>query len=236
MTNLLYLNDTYLFKHLAKVINVLENEFGTALILDQTIFYPQGGGQPSDIGNIVSDYGKFEVNNVRLDENGVVLHYGGFTKGEIKVGETVTLLIDHGHRLHSARLHSAGHLLDCAVEIVGLDLIPTKGYHFADGSYVEYEGVIESDDNVKDRIQVAVDELIAQNLKVETVAYSVEEATARDIYAPAGKSVRVVNFEGFDGCGCGGTHIQSSKEIGQIIVRKIKSKKGNTRISYTLES
>lgn len=235
MTNLLYLNDTYLFEHLASVNDVVENEFGTALVLNQTIFYPQGGGQPSDIGTIVSESGKFEVISVRLNENGIVFHYGEFTEGAIKVGETVNLSIDQENRLQFAKIHSAGHLLDCAVEIVGLDLIPTKGYHFADGSYVEYEGVIESDDDIKHKLQVAIDELIAQNLKVEIVDYTSEEALARDIHAPAGKSVRVVNFEGFDACGCGGTHIQSSKEIGQIIIRKIKSKKGNTRISYAVE-
>ncbi len=50
-----------------------------------------------------------------------------------------------------------------------------------------------------------------------------------------GKSVQVVNFEGNEGCGCGGTYINSAKEIGRITIRKIKSKKGVTRVSYSLD-
>ena len=52
--------------------------------------------------------------------------------------------------------------------------------------------------------------------------------------APQGKSVRTVNFMGYSPCGCGGTHVTSSKKIGRITIKKIRNKKGNTRISYQI--
>ena len=234
-TSLLYLRDSYLYESIAKVVDIIENEHGIALILDQTIFYPQGGGQPSDSGSIVSKTGRFDVTSVRLDENGLVFHYGDFVEELFKVGEDVRLFIDVAKRILHSKLHSAGHLLDCATEIVGLNLKPTKGYHFPDGPYVEYEGVVDNVDEIKFKLQVALDEMIDQNLKVIVEDIPAEEALQRNFFAPAGKSVRIVNFEGFDVCGCGGTHIRSAHEIGKIYIRKLKSKKGNTRISYSLE-
>ena len=54
------------------------------------------------------------------------------------------------------------------------------------------------------------------------------------IWAPPGKSARVVAFSGFEGCGCGGTHVKNTSEIGKVSIRKIKVKKGVTRIAYAI--
>ena len=75
MTALIYLSNTYLAKFTAQLLAERNDDFGTCLILDQTIFYPQGGGQPADVGVIKSDSFHFSVNKVRLNDNGQVLHY-----------------------------------------------------------------------------------------------------------------------------------------------------------------
>ncbi|MBX2866733.1 hypothetical protein KTR10_02165 [Candidatus Kaiserbacteria bacterium] len=62
---------------------------------------------------------------------------------------------------------------------------------------------------------------------------SEEEARDRGMIAPEGKEVRTVGFEGHEPCGCGGTHVRSSKDIGHITIRKVSSKKGRTKISYS---
>ena len=90
MTNLLYLNDTYLFKTCAKFIAIKESDKGTAVVLDQTIFYPQGGGQPADTGIILSGKNVFTVTDVRLDEQGIVWHFGTFTTDSFNKGEEVS--------------------------------------------------------------------------------------------------------------------------------------------------
>lgn len=235
MTKLDYLNDSYLFESEASFEDSEENDKGKALILDQTIFYPQGGGQPADTGEIRSKNAVFMVADVRLDEEGRVWHFGEYTSGEFQTGEQLTLKVDREQRILNAKLHSAGHLLDCAVLKLGFDEIkPTKGFHFSDGPYVEYDGRFENANELIPELEKTVNELVAQDLKIEKHDLTPEQAKAQGVWAPAGKSARIVNFEGFPICGCGGTHIESASEIGQITIRKIKHKKGMTKISYSI--
>lgn len=235
MTKLKYLEDSDLFKSKAVFLGTKENEKGKAIVLDETIFYPQGGGQPADTGKIYSDNAFFDVTGTRLDEDGTVWHFGEFTKGEFKPGEEVILEIDQVKRALNTKLHSAGHLIDCAVTQLNLkSLKPTKGFHFPEGPYVEYEGIIDNPDELVPAIQKNLDELLTQNIPVEIEELSVDEAKSRGIWAPAGKSARIVSFKGFPSCGCGGTHVKSSLELGKIFIKKISSKKGRTRVSYEL--
>ncbi len=235
MTKLNYLENAYLFESGALFIEIKENEKGKAVILDETIFYPQGGGQPADRGEIISEDNVFIVDDVRLDEEGTVWHFGEFKKGQFEKGEKVVLKIDKERRILNAKLHSAGHLLDCAVSKMKIEnLHPVKGFHFPEGPYVEYDGMIENPAEIIPILQKNIDDLIAQNVKVEKRNISPEEAQSKGIYTPAGKSTRVINFTGFSICGCGGTHVNSASEIGKITIRKIKSNQGKTKIAYSV--
>jgi len=236
MTNLIYLDNTYQFTAKAKYLSSLEQEKGTAIILDQSIFYPQGGGQPADTGEISSENGIFEVTDTRLSEDGTVLHFGKFKSGNFKAGEEVSLKIDDDKRKLNARNHSAGHLLDVAVKELGLatSLKPLKGYHFPDGPYVEYEGALENPSQYQELLETKINDLIKAQIEVIKTKLNPEEAEKMGIWAPPGKSARVINFKNFEGCGCGGTHVENSKEIGTIKIRKISSKKGKTTIRYSI--
>lgn len=235
MTKLNYLNNPYLFESTSTFVELKEEDGRKAVILKETIFYPQGGGQPADTGEIVSENAVFFVEDTRLDENGTVWHFGEFEKGSFKEKEAVTLKIDKQKRILNAKLHSAGHLIDCAIEEMGIkNLKPTKGFHFPQGAYVEYEGVIENPNDIVLELENTVNDLIAKDLRLEKQDLTSKEAEERGIWSPAGKSARVVNFEGFSVCGCGGTHVNSSSEIQKINIRKIKCKKGKTKISYKL--
>ncbi|MDD2916332.1 MAG: alanine--tRNA ligase-related protein [Candidatus Gracilibacteria bacterium] len=231
MTELQYLRDTYLFRSGAKIVEIAQNEHGTYIVLDRTIFYPQGGGQPSDIGTISNQSGVFQVGSVRIDERGMVYHYGEFMLGSLKKKETVDILIDEVVRITNARNHSAGHLIDVAMKQIGLNhLVATKGYHFPEGKYVEYSGVLkEAPDVVIARLEQTLSDLRERNIPVRVTCDPV------GIKAPGGKSPRYVAFEGHEGCGCGGTHVRSSAEIGTILIRKIKSRDGAIRVSYSVE-
>lgn len=234
-TKLLYLEDTYLFAEDAHFLEVREHEKGTAVVLDQTIFYPQGGGQPSDTGYIRGESGIFRVDFVGLDSEGVIWHVGAFEEGSFVPQKKVHLEIDQEKRVLHARIHSAGHLLDVALKSLSTPLIPAKGYHFPQGPYVEYQGEVSDTESLKVVLEQKINELVTQDTPVKKVILEEEEAKAKGMHAPIGKSVRVVSFEGDEGCGCGGTHVASSKEIGKITIRKISSKQGITRISYSLE-
>jgi len=236
MTKLEYLDDTYLFESNAKVLDIIDSEKGKVVILDKTIFYPQGGGQPADRGEIAIDNSIFVVNDVRLDELGDVWHFGEFKNGYFQKGDMVILKIDKDRRIQNSKLHSAGHLIDCAILEMGMDnLEATKGFHFPEGSYVEYKGVVQNSNEMLINLQEKIDDLINKNLSIIKKNLNSKEAKAQSIQAPTGKSARVVSFLGYPACGCGGTHIKQSLDIGKIVIRKVKSSKGNTKISYMVE-
>jgi Ser-tRNA(Ala) deacylase AlaX len=156
-TRLLFLEDTYLFKFSkTNVLSVLtptlaglpdgsSTENKRVVLLSETIFHPQGGGQPFDKGVIIGKTIKFLVSEVR-QKGDEVQHIGTFETPEDNFveGEEVDLEIDEEARRLNARLHSAGHLLDIALRNIGqTQLVPGKGYHFPDAPYVEYEGNID---------------------------------------------------------------------------------------------
>jgi len=159
---------------------------------------------------------------------------GTFAQGAFEKNDVVVLEIDKDRRIKNAKAHSAGHLIDCAVTILALPLKPTKGYHFPEGPNVEYEGTIDTSPETIQKLQAIIDELMAKNNTVIIEDISADQAAKQGLFVPVGKKARIVAFEGFDGCGCGGTHVGSAKEIGKIIIRKIKTKNGITKISYDM--
>lgn len=135
-TQLVYLEDFGVVTCSAKVAAAEQTEDErTDIQLDQTCFYPRGGGQDWDTGTIKSVDGSavFAVQEVRLDENGVVHHIGAFQSGELKPDEEVACAVDTERRTINTRLHSAGHVVDLVVDRLKLPLVPGRGgTHVAD--------------------------------------------------------------------------------------------------------
>lgn len=240
-TELLYLTDMHLLHDKAIVVAVEalpDNRH--SIILDRTILYPQGGGQPYDMGTITADGALFKVSEVRFLE-GIVYHKGTFEAGMLTVGQPVKLQVDGERRLFMSRLHSAGHLIDFALQQLGIDLVPAKAYHFPDGPYVEYEGSIaeEQREELKNRIQQVVDKMVADNIPVTTKLMEKDALAHVCKYIPdtipTGKPTRVMLLEGVAGIPCGGMHVKTTKAIARMTITAVKGKKGNTRISYALE-
>jgi len=239
-TLLLYLSDSSLVSS-AEVLALAETDFGPAVVLDQTLFYPQGGGQPCDVGFMELQQRQVKIISVRFD-SGIVYH---FTQGNTElpsVGDIVNLSIDGERRLLNSRIHTGGHLIDTAMINCGYDFDPIKGYHFPDSPYVEYEGLIDLED--RERICMELEEeankLIALGQPVES--FIVDEydqlkdhCSTVPEYVPKDKPIRVVKVGGV-GCPCGGTHVEDLSELGQLSVPKIKSKGGNIRVSYRISS
>lgn len=120
-TKLLYLENFTLLTCEAKVINVSEENDRSVVLLDQTVFYPQGGGQPYDKGGIKGPAGKFLVEEVRFAD-GVVKHIGKFESGNFQIDENVKCAVDEPRRALHSRIHSAGHVVDMAVTALKLKL------------------------------------------------------------------------------------------------------------------
>ncbi|XP_020228619.1 uncharacterized protein LOC109809658 [Cajanus cajan] len=222
-----------------------------ALILDRTIFHPQGGGQPADTGSVLIHGldNKFVVSDVR-SKDGIVFHYGFFEnmRGEfeptLETGQEVSLFVDMPRRKLNSRLHSAGHLLDICLPRIGLGhLEPGKAYHFPDGPWVEYKGTIsqnEMQSKHKD-LELEANALICVGGKVSADILPYDEAAelcggCLPDYVLKESTPRIVRIGDNPGCPCGGTHVADISEIIQIKVSQIRSKKGLTKVFYNVES
>ena len=242
MTELLYIKDFDVETCTAKVIAVSNTEDGrTDIVLDQTCFYPRGGGQDWDMGKISKADGEFTVEEVRLDEEGTVHHIGELTKGEFSTGNEIEGKVDSERRSVNTRLHSGGHVIDMAIDSLGLDWIATKGQHYPHLSAVEYTGTWEPEktDELRSAIEQKANEIIQKGTENKLVFMPVEEmhTVCRHVpdNIPKNKPGRVVIYGDDFGIPCGGTHVKNLSQIGTIKVPKLKEKKGIIRVSYEVE-
>lgn len=221
------------------------------VVTDSTIFHPQGGGQPSDIGFMEHDTGaRFNVQMVRMSAvmQGVCLHFGRFTNMSsiFQAGQVLTQTIDAEKRLLHSRYHTAGHVLGAAVrhlletQIEGFDEI--KASHFPDSAACEFQGLIEA--KWKRDIQQKVDEYIDKDMLVEIDWWNEEDFKAQGLerLMPDRKVLgmaddekfRVVKIVGAETYPCGGTHVDRTRECRQTTVKKISRSKGQSRVGYQL--
>ncbi len=239
-TLLEYLSDSYKFSSSANVAKIEQMQDGkTSVILDKTIFYPQGGGQPYDTGTISSPNGKFNVRETRFNE-GFVFHIGEFENGAFCENENVELQVNKERRLLHCKLHTAGHLVDVAMINLGFKLLPTKGYHYPDSPYVEYVGDIPTE--IRNELCVKLEEemkrLISEGTEVKNFILENKDELSKHCdfvpdYIPKDKPVRIVTVANYN-CPCGGTHVKNINELGGLKVPRIKVKSGNVRVSYNL--
>lgn len=247
-THLSYFEDMFLLKQTAKVLAVEQYQDGrSVLILDRTIFYPQGGGQPYDTGVIVKDAAEFRVEEVR-NFDGRVFHIGECLKGSFNSGDEVVCEVDQQRRALNSVYHSAGHLIDVVLENLGYVLEPSKGHHFPDGAYDEYNAEISQQDLavLSEKVQPEIKRLLEIGAPVSAEIMPIEQAKKACRFVPdfllPGEPARIVSFcfpaaqGGQRSWACGGTHVRDLKDVKGVLVSKIKVKKGKTKVSYSLVS
>lgn len=237
-TDLKYLDNTYTGQDTATIIRSGRDERGSYLVLDQTIFYPQGGGQPSDAGYIQTGRTTLNISFVGFSD-GEVLHYIAEEPADFDAlaGQQCELRVDQTRRLQHAKLHTAGHLIAAIVDAKRGSMRAIKGFHFAAGPYVEFEGKPEQEtEPFLAELQTQLDALIEENsaVAVSMVTYDELKQRCRSIpsYLPEDKPLRVVTIGELDAVPCGGTHVSNLAELEKVSLIKMKSKKGNTKISY----
>ncbi|RYP03819.1 hypothetical protein DL764_004869 [Monosporascus ibericus] len=222
------------------------------VVTEQTIFHPQGGGQPSDVGVMKGPDGTtFDVSMVRLSTitRGEALHFGRFSDSSktFKVGDTITQTIDSAKRELYSRYHTAGHVLGAAVrhllekEVANFDEL--KASHFPDSAACEFQGLIEG--KWKDPIQKRLDKYIDAAMPVEVDWWDEDDFRSnglerlipdRDAMGmDKEEKFRVVKIVGAEVYPCGGTHVGTTDLCGKTSVKKISRAKGNSRISYTID-
>ena len=241
-TELKYLSDTYVYTDESVFLHYGQDDRGLYAVLDQTIFYPQGGGQPSDVGSIQFGQQMIDVIFVGF-RDGEVRHYISDSMLSVDdfLGHKCVLRLDKDRRIKHAKLHTAGHLIAGLVDAGRGSMRAVKGYHFEEGPYVEFEG--EPEDSDADAflaaLQNKINLLIAEVPQVYEAQVSFDELKQRCWNAPpnipADKPLRTITIHSLDPVPCGGTHVRCLSEIGAVNVVKFKKRKGLTKISYRVQ-
>jgi len=223
-----YLDDTYLFAGRSQILKIDRDETGQYLILDRTNFYPQGGGQPSDQGVMRSESHSIAIDRVRMMD-GVVFHYTSVDEVPFHVGDIVTCEVNEDLRLKHAGAHTAGHLIAHCLESLESKLKATKGYHFLNGPYVEFQGEkIRSDQQLIADLNQLIQSEIDKKSELSTIVDPLE--TIETVHG--GKVFRRVKIGDYPESPCGGTHLKNLGEFQQVTATKLKKTKDGFRISY----
>lgn len=203
----LYYEDVYNKEFEATVLECKESKQGFQIILDRSAFYPEGGGQPYDIGYL-NDIKVLEVH----EKDGELLHY---TEAPLEIGQKVKGSIDWERRFDLMQQHSGEHMVSGVIhEAYGYDNV---GFHMgSDVLTIDFNGIL---DTVQmQEIEALVNKKIWENSKVEITYPSAEELKElpyRSKKELTGK-VRIVRFPGVDLCACCGTHVAYTGEIGMV--------------------
>ena len=216
----------------------------------ETIFYAQGGVQPSDSALMRSDSkdkdSTFEVSLVRNAAGGRILQLGRFTPQDsphiFSAGESVHQSIDGVRRELNSRVHTAGHVVGLAVHHLASDIpgvTELKAMHYPDSAFVEFKGHI--DGKHKAAIQSKAEDFVQQAFPVKVYWWAEEKirdecaAVPENVPMPADELIRVVDIVGAGAYPCGGTHVANTSQIGKLEIRKISRQKGISKVSYSIK-
>ena len=198
------------------------------VVLDQTPFYAEMGGQVADHGVITADGVEFVVTDVQKNKGGKYMHYGKLLRGALHVGDNVSPAIDTERRSAVRRAHTATHLLDAALKKVLGDHVHQAGslvepdrlrFDFTHFEAITPEQLLEVEDLVNDAV--------LDGLSVVTEELPLAEAKARGAVATFGEkygeTVRVVTMGDFSMELCGGTHLDNTAKTGMFRIKSESS-------------
>ena len=210
------------------------------LVLDQTPFYAEMGGQVADTGVITAGGAVFEVSNVQKNKGGKFLHIGKVVSGQFQVGDSVTAAIDAERRKAIMRAHSATHLLDAALKKVLGDHVHQAGSLVEPDrlrfDFIHFEAITPEELSEIDRL---VNDAILEGYPVVTEVLPIEEAKKKGAVAMFGEKygdiVRVVEMGDFSMEFCGGTHLDNTAKAGPFRIKSEASiASGVRRIEATV--
>ncbi len=235
MAKALYLEDSYLKECDATVTSVTDGKY---VVLDQTIFYPKGGGQPCDLGEISSEGKTYRVVYVGK--------FSGETSHEVeppclKQGDRVHCVLDWARRYRLMRSHTAAHVF-ISLLCSGTGALVTGNE--LDVDKIRFDFSLEKfDREVLEKYVDEANKLFVKDIAVKSYELPREEALKipgvvkmAEAFPPNLPSLRIVEIVGVDRQADGGTHVRNLKEVGQIKLLKAENKgKNNRRIYFALE-
>ncbi len=234
-----YLKDSYQSELRSRIVKAVNDEKRYWYVaLDETIFHPKGGGQPSDRGIIEGDGFKLEVKKAMLAGDRVVVHWGKTLEG-MPAEVPVVARVDWEWRFLMMRRHTAAHLLDhCLAETLGVD-VETLDSWLGDPCYVAYKGMLPSKEQlveverlenriIDDGRPVTAEELDAEQLKL---AHANMPNMGR---LPAMEKLRLVTIEGCKPIACGGTHVRKVSEVKGVRIQGTEIMDEGFRIQFSI--
>ncbi|MEK7831382.1 MAG: DHHA1 domain-containing protein [Acidobacteriota bacterium] len=238
MTKKLYWDDSHLTRFTARVVESVQSENRRLVVLDQSAFYPEGGGQPADKGWIKS----LQVVDVQADTDGRIIHKFGHQldgAAEISVGEEVTCEVDWPHRREMMQQHTGQHIISQAFfQLYGAE---TKGFRIND-RLTEIDLTLELQPEEIEQAIIRAEEL-SNNIIFDNREIRIHEVTPEQAAKlPLRKEsfitdcIRVIEIDGFDWSPCGGTHAKRTGEVGLIAVRAWERAKKMTRLHFVCGS
>jgi len=225
MTELLYQTDSYLREFTATVTAVDASQ--NAVVLDQTAFYPGGGGQPHDTGTLQTDSQRWRVKKVKK-KGADVWH---FLEGKLPdSGATVKGVIDWARRYDLMRTHTALHILcgviwrDYGASVTGGNMEPGKARMDFEFERMQKELVKEIEEKVNAEVAAARPIKVAILPRQEAFQIPDLIRTKINLLPPGIKQVRTVEIEGLDLQADGGTHVANTSQVGRINIVDYQSK------------
>jgi misacylated tRNA(Ala) deacylase len=231
MTNLLYQTDSYVREFTATVTGHVPEQNG--VLLDQTAFYPGGGGQPHDLGELIVEGVSYPLTGVGKG-NVHILHGQGSLP---PIGAPIKGVLDWDRRYKLMRTHTAMHILcgvvwrDYSASVTGGNMEPLSGRMDFEFERMEKELVAEIEARINAEVAAAHD--IRVQILERDAAFQIPDLIRTKInLLPEGiQQVRTVEIVGLDLQADGGTHVANTREVGHLRISDYKSKGGiNKRI------
>ncbi len=222
-TERLYFKDPYQVEFEARVIKRTIHEDKPALVLDQTCFYPEGGGQPADKGTLDGT----QVSAV-LEENGEILHV---TEKEV-TSDRVKGRIDWNRRFDHMQQHAGQHILSqCLVQLFEAE---TRSFHLGERTSTLEIDKREITEEEVERLEKLANAVVFENREIKSQFIKEEEIQKVPLRRPPKKEgvIRVVEVSDFDFSACGGTHPQRTWEIGMIKILRWERIRNNIRLEF----
>ncbi|MFH2020685.1 MAG: alanine--tRNA ligase-related protein [archaeon] len=231
--------EAFLFDDSSEIVSVQSEEGYILAELDDTIFYPGGGGQPCDTGTIDNDSFLGEVIEVSKDKE-KIFHKINVKKGSIKSGDKVTMHVNKDRRTKLVRMHTGEHILfksleNCLedVSLIKIDLAEEESSLFIKAKQVNWELLLKAEDMANSVIMEDRPLIIKEVSRDDALMLDKIRIKPDRI---ASDKIRVLEVKDFDLSACTGTHADSSGFVGNIVITKFSQSKGGWEIRYRVDA
>ncbi len=221
-----YNTNAYIKEFQAKVVALVDRNEGNAIVLDATYFYPEGGGQPCDLGMIDG----VKIKDVIIEDD-IIYHITDASIHHLTVDQSIDCTIDFDRRFAFMQQHTGQHILSsCAEKLFDANTI---GFHMGDDYVtIDLDKKLSSED--MDVLENMANGIIFSNKAVMAHYPTSEELSKMPLrkQPKVTENIRVIEVDGIDFSPCGGTHTKTTAEVGLLKIKRFETYKAGIRIEF----